>query len=131
MKQKYLIKKHKLPIYGGNIIYVEHTKSNFYDVLDIVCNRYGLNPETPEDLNLCHGLSYEYYKEGKGQCFYLFVNTDYKSEYLDTMCHEIYHMVQNIIKHFGIVEIRGEANEPVAYLTGYLSSLLINKKLVK
>lgn len=131
MTRGYSIKYFKLPIYGANIVITHHSKSNFYEVLDKVCDKYGLNPEMSNDLHLCHGLSYDYYSEDKGQYFYIFVNTDYHKEYFDTIIHELYHMTQAIIKHYGISEVKGEPNEAVAYMFGYLANLIVNKKLIK
>jgi hypothetical protein len=127
----YSIKYHKLPIYSADIVVVHHTRSNFYEVLNKVCDRYGLNPDISSDLHLCHGLSWEHYTEEKGQYFYLFVNTDYKKEYFDTFLHECYHLIRNLKKHFNLHEDDNCDNEQIAYLSGYLPNLLINKKLIK
>ena len=126
---KYYIKDFKIPIYGGTVVYGEYTSKNFYDIIEVLSTKYDLNPEVTNDIHLCHGLTYESYSEKKGKHYFLLVRTDAKG-YLDTFSHEMSHIVEAIITHCGVKRYPGKANEAIAYLTGYLTELLINKRRI-
>lgn len=54
--------------------------------------------------------------------FYIIINKSNKDKkkYWDTIVHEMFHLTQEILEHRGVIFQKGKANEPYAYLNGYL-----------
>jgi hypothetical protein len=82
--------------------------------------KYGIVEHADDTwLGLCN---HQYSEKLQRNVFYIIIsssNTD-KKKYWNTISHEMSHLVQEILEHKSIFFHRGKANEPYAYLNGYL-----------
>jgi hypothetical protein len=53
---------------------------------------------------------------------FMFINgsEEYKTEIVNTLAHENFHLIEHIIRQCGLENIEDGDNEHIAYLTGYL-----------
>lgn len=112
------IKTFEIPIYFIDVILVIH------DDFELIDKKYKLNLREGfdgDDPNECHALTciHPKYNE-KSEIYVLF-----KPKWLDidTLSHEITHIISNISVLKGIV-LDPSNDEPLAYLTGYITKQL-------
>ncbi len=88
--------------------------------LKVLKRKYGIIDHAEDTwLGLCN---HQYSDNLDRNVFYIIIsssNTDRK-KYWNTVSHEISHLVQEILEHKSIFFHKGKANEPYAYLNGYL-----------
>lgn len=88
--------------------------------LKVLKKKYGIIDYAEDTwLGLCN---HQYSDNLDRNVFYIIIsssNTDRK-KYWNTVSHEISHLVQEILEHKSIFFHKGKANEPYAYLNGYL-----------
>lgn len=118
MERKTLLKAKQIevPPYGA---YVTFIYSNCYDTILNYCTKDKLSEE---DLNYISKKDYEgVHLPTMDRGYYLIVkkNKD-KYEEIDTITHEISHLVTDILYHSG-VKFNRKNDEAYAYLTGYLN----------
>ena len=70
-------------------------------------------------LGLCN---HQYSENLQRNIFYIIINHSNvnKKKYWNTITHEIFHLVQEILEHKGIYFQRGKANESYTYLMGHI-----------
>lgn len=121
----------KIDVYSAKILYAEYKEKNFLDLLNYLKRIYGFESENPEIYYDCYGLMYEHVGK-KGRIFYMFINLDKdSSEYVNTFCHELVHIIDGIKRHYGLTTHVNDDNEHISYLQGYIAEQLLNKKLIK
>jgi len=132
IESNYSIKSRFIPIYEAKVIYCEYKEGGFNDLLSKLNLLYGMVLEEPSEYEKCYGFCQKF-KVNIGFCYFVFINTcdEYKSVYINTFTHEVYHLIEKIKEHHGLVAVEYEANEHIAYLTGYINELLLNRDLIK
>lgn len=131
MNKNYNIKKYHFEIYNFDVIYCEYYQSYFQDLLDVLKKRYKLDYSTIDLLSDCHGLCYSTGNERK---FYIFINLSKnksKKRFINTLSHEIYHVVEDVKTYFDLTYQNGKANESLAYLIGAISEKLLYNIITK
>jgi len=122
-----LIHLFKLPIYDSKICFLRYSNSDEYKEAVEFAKKIGVQDETLEtdEYMLAYGFTDKHRTE-YGFVHFVFLNNakEYASVYQNTLAHENFHLVHNICKHHGIDFIDDNANEPYAYLTGYLFQYL-------
>lgn len=122
----------EIPIYGSKICLMRYTNDKAYDLalkflekLDIPIEDYDAH-----EWRKAYGYTFKERTNKYGYVHFVFMNKckEYKSYYENTLSHEIVHLVENISQHHGLTREDGEANEHIAYLTGYLFEALIKIK---
>jgi len=128
----YSIKEHSIPIYTFKVIYVEYNPEYFEKCLATIERRYNFDVSSYKPLKNCHGFA------GMGpegfRLFLVFIN-DKKNRnsarYINTVTHEIRHLVDDVCIYFELIAVKNKANEHIAYLTGYLNEKIINRRRLK
>lgn len=82
--------------------------------------KYGIVEHADDTwLGLCN---HQYSEKLQRNIFYIIISNSNieQKKYWNTISHEMSHLVQEILEHKSIFFHRGKANEPYAYLNGYL-----------
>jgi hypothetical protein len=109
-------KQIEVPIYGS---YVTFIYSNSYDA---IVEYAKTDKRTEEDIDYLKTNDYEgLHMPLSSGCYYLIIkkNKD-KYEEIDTITHEVSHLVTDILHDSG-VKVNRKNDEAYAYLTGYLN----------
>jgi len=128
-KNKYIkVDFFKLPIYDSRICFVKHDGKRGYDQLVEFFKKLEVsNPEEYKDISWrnCYGfVLQERVKTGMLNIIVMNGRRDYKPEYINTLSHEVTHLIDNLCKHHGLQRYKSGDNEHIAYLTGYLTDYL-------
>lgn len=117
----------EIPIYDSRICFIRYENNKGYEKAVDWLEKIGLKDETyrTDDYRYAYGFT-DKQKTKYGIVHFVFMNNakEYKDAYKNTLAHENFHLVHNICKHHGIDFLEDNANEPYAYLTGYLFQLL-------
>lgn len=104
-----------LPIYGCEMVFVySNTFKSVKDLLDAKNVDSNLN----DDFD---GYSFNITEEGREEYWLIIMKSKDKYDEIDTITHEVSHIVSNILVSRGIKFNKKDNNEPYAYLTGYLN----------
>jgi len=122
-----LIHLFEIPIYDSRICLIKYENNKGYEDAIKWLEKIGLKDESykTDEYRYAYGFV-DKQKTKHGFLHLVFMNNckEYKYAYKNTLAHENFHLVHNICKHHGIEFIDDNANEPQAYLTGYLFSYL-------
>jgi hypothetical protein len=117
----------EIPIYDSRICFIRYENNKSYDKAVDWLETIGLKDETykTDEYRYAYGFT-DKQKTKYGIIHLVFMNNckEYKPTYKNTLAHENFHLVHNICKHHGIDFLEDNANEPYAYLTGYLFDIL-------
>lgn len=116
----------EIPIYDSKICFVRYNNENAYDKAVQYLERIGVKDESYKEDDYKNAFGFTDKQKTKyGIVHFVFMNNwdGYRHAYSNTLAHENFHLVHNICTHHGI-EFNSGANEPYAYLTGYLFDIL-------
>lgn len=117
----------EIPIYDFKICFLKHRNNKGYDEALLFCSGIGFNEDIykTDDYRYAGGFTTTRSTTNGIICF-VFINysKELRGDYINSLAHENYHLVQQICKHHGIKYDEDSDNEPQAYLTGYLLQIL-------
>lgn len=117
----------EIPIYDSRICFLKYENAKGYEGAIKFVESIGVKDETYKTEEYAHAYGFvDKQKTKHGIVHFVFMNhcKEYRPMYVNSLAHENFHLVHNICKHHGIEFIEESANEPQAYLTGYLLDLL-------
>ena len=116
-----------IPIYSSKVCFIRFKNRKGWDEAMKYIESLGVLTDelNTEEWMFAYGFCTKE-KTNQGFIHFLFINAakEYSEEYTNTLSHECYHLVEHISTHHGLKHEEGEANEPQAYLTGYLYDYL-------
>ena len=117
----------KIPIYDSKVCFIRFNNRKGYDEALAFCEKIGIVTDefNTDEWMFAYGFTCKE-KTKYGFIHIVFINAakEYAKEYTNTLAHEHYHLIQHISIHHGLTQEDGEANEHIAYLTGYLFDYL-------
>ena len=126
-KKNFYLRMFILPIYSSKICFVRFNDDKGYDHvikflkgINVDCESY----ETSEYSDAYGFVAKEKTKYGIVHFMFMNMCEEYKSDYVNTLSHETYHLVHNICSHHGLEFHPTGDNEHIAYLTGTIYSEL-------
>ena len=131
IENDYSIKFRFIPIYEAKVVYCEYKEGGFNNLLSKLNDLYSITLDEANEYEHCYGFC-EKFSTKIGFCYFVFINTcvEYLPLYINTFTHEVFHLIEKIKEHHGLVSEEYKANEHIAYLTGYVNDLLFNKELI-
>lgn len=126
-KKNFYLRMFILPIYSSKICFVRFNDDKGYDQVIKFLRGVGVNCDSYEEDDYRNAYGFVVKEKTKyGNVQFMFMNgcEEYKSEYVNTLSHESYHLVQNICSYHGLEFYPTGDNEHIAYLTGAIYSEL-------
>lgn len=122
------IKLFKIPVYDSNICFIRYNNDISYNEVLIYLESINVNIDDykTDDYKNAYGFTFKE-KSKLGVIHFIIINgcEEYSEYYKNTLTHEIFHLISHICKHHGIEMYPDSDNEHIAYLTGYLSDILL------
>ena len=117
----------KIPIYDAKVCFIKHNQNEGYDEALAFLNELKINTEdyNVDDYRFCYGFTFKE-RVTYGHVNFILMNTspEISNDYINTLSHENFHLVENICRHHGLERYKKGDNEHIAYLTGYLFDIL-------
>jgi|ERR1017187_7115037 hypothetical protein len=114
-----IYKEFKLPIYASNVVFVYGT--TYKEIVDF-CKKNDIDETIIKDCEKGYqGISF-CVEDDKEEFYTYVIVKKHKDKYeeIDTITHEVTHVVFNILEYKDI-KFDNNNSEPYAYLTGYLN----------
>lgn len=117
-----------VPIYSSKVCFIRFKNRKGWNEAISYLNKLGVVTDeiNTDEWMFAYGFTTKEKTTKYGYVHFVFISgaQEYLKEYTDTLSHEVYHLIENISTHHGIKHEEGEANEPQAYLTGYIFNYL-------
>ncbi len=118
----------EIPIYDNHICFIRYKNDSAYEQALSFVEEIGIDTaefKIDDYKNAC-GFTKNAIAKNGGRVIFLFINKseEYSDDYINTLSHETYHLIQFIMKHNGLKSYKDSDNEHIAYLTGYLFNVL-------
>lgn len=118
----------QVPIYDTKICFLRYQNDSGYDQALDFCKKLEMDVSDYQDdgYKFAYGFTFKA-KVKAGHVIFLFINAceEYKEDYTNTLSHEAYHALQQIMRHHELQTYKDSANEHIAYLVGSLNSFLL------